>query len=103
MSKITRENLADNLLQFQLKLVNKTVEDTIKDEFWFDDITMTKEQHTEFMVYAFPLVKKVLRCNKKKAQDTLSWFNVQFGLKIHPTYDEYQEIKKKVEEELKKQ
>lgn len=101
MGKITRENLGDHLIEFQLKLVGKTVEDAMKDEWWFSNITMTKEQHTEFMVYAFPLVKKVLRCNKATAWKTLDWFNLQFGLKIVPTYYEYQEIRKKVEEELK--
>lgn len=101
MGKITRENLGDHLIEFQLKLVGKTVEDAMKDQWWFSNITMTKEQHTEFMVYAFPLVKKVLRCNKAKAWQTLDWFNLQFGLRIEPTYYEYQEIRKKVEEELK--
>ena len=101
MAKITRENIADHLIEFQLKLVGRTVEDAKQDPWWFSNITMTKEQHTEFMVYAFPLVKKVFRCNKEKAWRTLDWFNLQFGLKIVPTYYEYKEIRKKVEEELK--
>ena len=101
MGKITRENIGDHLIEFQLKLVGKTVEDAKKDKWWFSNITMTKEQHTEFMIYAFPLVKKVYKCNKAKAWQTLDWFNLQFGLRIDPTYQEYQEIRKKVEEELK--
>lgn len=101
MAKITRENLGDHLIEFQLKMVGHTVEEALKDPWWFTNITMTKEQHTEFMVYAFPLVKKVFRCNKAKAWQTLDWFNLQYGLRIHPTYYEYQEIRKKVEEELK--
>jgi hypothetical protein len=101
MNKITRENIGDHLIEFQLKMVGKTVEEAMEDKWWFSNITMTKEQHTEFMVYALPLVKKVLRCNKEKAWRTLDWFNLQYGLRIHPTYYEYQEIRKKVEEELK--
>ena len=99
--KVTRENIGDHLIEFQLKLVGRTVEDAKQDPWWFSNITMTKEQHTDFMVYAFPLVKKIYKCNKTKAWKILDWFNLQYGLKIVPTYYEYQEIRKKVEEELK--
>ena len=42
MAKITRENLGDHLIEFQLKMVGRTVEDALKYPWWFSNITMTK-------------------------------------------------------------
>ena len=84
MEKITRENLAEHLVRYQLEMVGKTWEDAQNDEQWYYNITMRQDQFSEFMKYAFPLVKKVFRCNKAKAQRILDWFNLQFGLRIYP-------------------
>ena len=84
MEKITRENISDHLVRYQLEMVGKTWEDAQTDPWWFSNITMTQSQFDEFMKYALPLVKKVFRCNKAKAQGTMDWFNLQFGLRIYP-------------------
>jgi hypothetical protein len=84
MEKITRENLAEHLVRHQLEMVGKTWEDAQNDEQWYYNITMRQDQFAEFMKYALPLVKKVFRCNKAKAQRILDWFNLQFGLRIYP-------------------
>jgi len=84
MEKITRENLAEHLVRYQLEMVGKTWEDAQADEQWYYNITMRQDQFSEFMKYAHPLVKKVFRCNKAKAQRILDWFNLQFGLRIYP-------------------
>lgn len=85
MEKLTRENLAEHLIKYELEMVGKTWEDALADEQWYFNFTMTPEQFDEFMAYAIPLVKKVYRCNKKNAQKTMDWFNLQFGLKIVPS------------------
>jgi hypothetical protein len=84
MEKITRENISEHLVRYQLEMVGKTWEDAQADQWWFSNITMTQDQFAEFMNYALPLVKKVFRCNKARAQRTLDWFNLQFGLRIYP-------------------
>ena len=87
--EITRENISDHLIRYQLELVGKTWEDAEADEQWFYNITMTQDQFDEFMKYALPLVKKVFRCNKLRAQKTMDWFNLQFGLRIFPIPDKF--------------
>jgi len=84
MEKITRENISEHLVRYQLEMVGKTWEDAQADQWWFSNITMRQDQFADFMKYALPLVKKVFRCNKAKAQRILDWFNLQFGLRIYP-------------------
>ena len=43
---------------------------------------MTEEQHSQLKTYAIPLIKKVFKCNKKRAEDIFGWFDLQFGLRI---------------------
>ncbi len=85
MEKVNRKNLAEHLVRYQLEMVGKTWEDALADEQWYYNITMTQQQFDEFMTYARPLVKKVLKCNKERAEKTLGWFNLQFGLRIYPS------------------
>ena len=85
MEKITRQNIAEHLVRYQLEMVDKTWDDAMADEQWYYNITMTQDQFDEFMDYAIPLVKKVLKCNKSTAQRALDWFNLQFGLRIYPS------------------
>lgn len=84
MEKVTRQNIAEHLVKYQLEMVGKTWEDALADEWWYSNITMTQQQFDDFMAYALPLVKKTLRCNKKHAETALAWFNLQFGLRIYP-------------------
>ena len=86
---INRETIAEHLIRYQLEMVGKTWEDALADEQWYYNITMTEEQFDEFMKYALPLVKKVYRCNKARAQKTMDWFNLQFGLRIFPIPEKF--------------
>jgi hypothetical protein len=81
---INRETIAEHLIRYQLEMVGKTWEDALADAQWYYNITMTEEQFDEFMKYALPLTKKIFRCNKARAQKTMDWFNLQFGLRIFP-------------------
>jgi hypothetical protein len=49
---------------------------------WYNKWTMTQEQHDVFKAYALPLIKKVFKCNKSRAENTFSWFDLQFGVRI---------------------
>lgn len=82
MSKINRTNVADHLVQYQLDMVGKTLAEAYKDPEWYSNWTMTTEQYEKWKEYSVPLLKKVFKCNKKKAEDMFGWLNLQFGLRI---------------------
>lgn len=90
--RIKRENLANHLVEYQLNMVGKTIEDAKLDPWWFHNITCSQKQFLEFRAYAIPLIKKVLKCNKKKAEHSFLWLNLQFGLRVVPTKEEHEDI-----------
>ena len=81
-AKINRTNISDHLVEYQLKMIGKTVLDVSGDEMWYHNNTMTPEQHEEFKAYAIPLLKKIFKFNKTRAERTFGWFDLQFGLRI---------------------
>ena len=80
--KINRTNIADHLVDYQLNMVGKTIAEAMKTENWFSKWTMTDEQHDQLKAYAIPLIKKIFKCNKKRAEGIFGWFDLQFGLRI---------------------
>ena len=80
---INRTNITTHLVEYQLKMVGKTISEVESDEFWYSNNTLTPEEHEQFKAYAIPLLKKVFKFNKKKAENTFSWFDMQFGLRIN--------------------
>jgi hypothetical protein len=81
-TKITRENITRHLIEYQLAMVGKSMMDTLDDDKWYFNITMTTEQFTEFKKYSIKLIKKIFKCNTTKALRTFDWFNLAFGLRI---------------------
>jgi hypothetical protein len=81
-AKVNRMNISEHLVDYQLKMIGKTIEDVKDDEQWYYNNTMTEEQHEEFKRYAIPLLKKIFKFNKAKAEQTFQWFDLQFGLRI---------------------
>ena len=79
---INRENIQTHLIEYQLNMVGKTTEQARKVEDWYYKWTMTTQQHELFKAYAIPLLRKVFKFNKRKAENTFDWFNLQFGLRI---------------------
>jgi hypothetical protein len=82
MAKINRENIADHLLDYQLGMIDKSTQEAHMTKEWYNKWTMTQEQHDQFKVYALPLLKKVFKCNKSRAESTFDWFDLEFGLRI---------------------
>jgi hypothetical protein len=80
--KINRLNIATHLVEHQLGMIGKTIEEAKKDDMWFFNWTMTQQQADELKAYAIPLIKKVFKCNKFRAERTFSWFNLEFGLRV---------------------
>lgn len=81
-ARVNRTNISEHLVEYQLKMVGKTFSDVEGDEKWYYNNTMTEEQHQEFKRYAIPLLKKIFKFNKARAEQTFEWFNMQFGLRI---------------------
>jgi hypothetical protein len=79
---INRTNIADHLVEYQLEMVGKTIAEAYKTDEWYSKWTMTEAQQEDLRAYAIPLIKKVFKCNKKRAESIFGWFLLQFGLKI---------------------
>lgn len=79
-TKITRENIASHLLDYQLTLIDKTRVNMIDDDKWRSHWTINFEQYCQFHDYSISLIKKVFHCNRGKAEHTFSWFFGQFGV-----------------------
>jgi len=82
MAKINRLNIAEHLLDYQLGMVGKSMQEAHMTKEWYNKWTLTDEQHIEFEKYAIPLLKKVFKFNTNKAKETFQWFDLQFGLRI---------------------
>lgn len=80
--KINRENIAEHLVEYQLSLIDKTIEEANETPDWFSVWSMTPEQHAGFKAYALPLLKKVFKFNTNRAKSTFEWFDLCYGLKI---------------------
>ena len=80
--KVNRGNIMRHLIEYQLDMVGKRVVDTLDDDKWYFNWTMTNDQKSEFNKYAIKLMKKVFKFNTNKAKENLSWFNNKFGLRI---------------------
>lgn len=80
--KVTRNNISEHLLEYQLSLIGKTVKDAVEYKEWLREWSLTRKQSEEFKKYAIPLIKKTFKCNKGKAVSTFNWWDLQFGLKI---------------------
>jgi hypothetical protein len=82
MAKINRENISEHLLDYQLDMIGKSMQEAHMTREWYNKWTMTQEQHDQFKTYALPLLKKVFKCSKSKAESTFDFFDLQFGLRI---------------------
>lgn len=81
-AKVNRANITRHLIEYQLDMVGKRLVDTLDDDMWYFNWTMTKEQHEEFKRYAIALLKKIFKFNNSRANSTFDWFDMQFGLRI---------------------
>lgn len=79
---INRTNITTHLIEYQLNMVGKTIEQARELEDWYHQWTMTTTQFELFKAYAIPLLRKVFKFNKRNAEETFSWFNLQYGLRL---------------------
>jgi aminoglycoside/choline kinase family phosphotransferase len=82
MEKITKQNLAEHLIQKQLEYVGKTIEDIKLDEKWYNNNTLTKEQYEEWKDYSLKLIKKTIKYRKSIVEREFAMFDLMYGLKV---------------------
>lgn len=81
-AEINRANITRHLIEYQLDIVGKRLVDTLDDDKWYFNWTITREEHAMFKRYAIRTLKKVYKFNTTKANETFKWFYEQFGLRI---------------------
>lgn len=81
--RINRTNITTHLIEYQLGMIGKTIEEAYEDDQWYQTWTISEEKYAEFKKYAIPLLKKVFKFNKGKAERTFDWFTLQYGLKTN--------------------
>lgn len=79
---INRTNITTHLIEYQLNMVGRTIEQARELEDWYHQWTMTTKQYEMFKSYAIPLLRKIFKFNKRRAEETFDWFNLQYGLRI---------------------
>jgi hypothetical protein len=82
IQRINRKNIISHLLEFQLALAGKKITDMMDAHNWRFEFTITNDQLGQFRNYSVPLLKKIFRFNKIKAEETFEWFWKNFGLRI---------------------
>ena len=79
---VNRETITRHLIEKELEMVGKTMMDTLDDDNWHFNITLTRAQYWEFRKYSIKLIKKIFKCNTRRSNDTFEWFMRAFGLRI---------------------
>ena len=82
MAKINRNNIHEHLIEYQFNLIERTVFDALFDKEWLSNWELTQEQHDKWKKYSIATIKKVLKINKTKAEETFEWLNCSHGIKI---------------------
>ena len=81
MKKVTRENIANHLLEYQFELIGRSLKEAEETENWLKEWSMTQDQYEQFKAYAIPLIKKTFKCNSNRAKGTFEWFDLGYGLR----------------------
>lgn len=86
-SEKQREEINRKLVSMQMEMIGLTYQDAMDTpEFW-RVYTLTTEQTEAWRKLALPLIKKTFKCNKTNAETTMSWFELNLGLRIHDKWD----------------
>jgi hypothetical protein len=79
---ITRDTITDRLISFELSLIGKSMSEITTDQLWYLHNSLTSIQYSLLKGYAIPLLRKIFKFNKAKANSTFDWFYTVYGLKI---------------------
>ena len=69
------------LVNKQLEPFNKTYHDVVGDPEWYTRYVVTPEQEEEFMKWGTDYIMNKFKMTKKGAEQEMSWFILQWGLK----------------------
>lgn len=80
--KLTKENIVEHLITYQLAMIDKTMEQAKEQGEWYSIWTMTQAQHEQYKGYALPLLQKIFKIGKSRTVKTFAWFDLNYGLRI---------------------
>jgi hypothetical protein len=81
MGKVNKHNIVEHLITYELGMIGKDFSETKKDK-WYSINKITEDQHKTFEAYSLPLIRKVYRCSKERAQKEFMWFDLAYGLSV---------------------
>lgn len=82
MKIINRSNILDHLVEKQLNIIERTVFDALFEKNWREKWFLTSIQSMKFKKYSIPLIRRIFKCNRKRAEVTYEWFIDQYGLSV---------------------
>jgi hypothetical protein len=91
--KPNRSNISEVLFEHYISLIGRTVQEAINNPNWRKEWSISEEKYKEFKKYAIPTLKKVFKFNRKKAENTLNFFWVNYGIKIELDINNKQNLK----------
>jgi hypothetical protein len=83
-----QEQAVVDLLNEMFKIAGHNVTyDDIKDrkDNWFNEYTMTEEQHEEWMEWGKKYLMKKLNIYAERARKEMGWTSLMWGLKLDPS------------------
>ena len=84
-----REEINRKLVSMQMELIGLSYEDAMNTpEFW-RVYTLTTEQTIAWRKDALKLIQKTFKCNKKRAEMTMSMFELSLGLRVQDDVTTY--------------
>ena len=81
MKKLTQDQY-NQIINKELAIHGKTVEDIKDDDRWFMTYTMTEQQSEEWKSWTIDYIIKTCKCSKAVAEREFSWIYLNHGLKI---------------------
>ena len=79
---INRTNIIDHLIKKELEISGHTLAEAVLDSNWTFNFTLTMEQHAQFKKYCIPLLKKIFKFRRERAEYTFEFFYLNWGLRI---------------------
>ena len=85
LKKVSDEQLMKMIIDEMFIIAGYTdvqYEDILKVDNWFQQYTMTQEQNDQWVDAAVKIIMRERHLAKYRAKKQMSWFSLQYGLKI---------------------
>jgi hypothetical protein len=76
------EDWVKDMIEIQLKMVGKTLQEARTNPNWYHENTFTPEQYQEFKKTFIDICRNKYKVGVKAANNRFSWFDLQYGLRV---------------------